>query len=84
MKNETIDKVQIKKRQDKVRELLVKQNIQDPTKRERFLALMKSRYGYTNDKSIDELKRLLRQFYRSNKSLGIRHAQTSSGLPQFD
>jgi hypothetical protein len=46
-------------------------------KRERFLALLKSRYGYTNEKAVDELERLLKQFYRTNRSLGIRRARTN-------
>ena len=88
MTDKTIDQIKIKKPSNKVHELLIKHSIQDPNlpnpKRERFLALMKSRYGYTNDKAIDELKRLLRQFYRTNKSLGIHHSRTNSGHPRFD
>jgi len=38
-------------------------------KRERFLALLKRRYGYTNDQAVDELERLLVQFARTNNSL---------------
>ncbi len=88
MSAETIDKVQIKKHQDKVRELLIKHSNLDPNqpnpKRERFLALMKSRYGYTNDKALDELKRLLKQFYKTNRSLGIRHARPVPKLQNFE
>ena len=88
MTDEIIVKIQIKKPRGKVGELLIKHRNQDPNqpkvKRERFLALIKSKYGYTNDKAIDEIKRLLKQFYRTNKSLGIRHARTNSGLPHFD
>jgi len=88
MSDEIIDKVQIKKRQVKDRELLIKHSIQDPNqpnaKRERFLALMKSRYGYINDKALDELKRLLKQFYKTNKSLGIRHARPVSKIQNFE
>jgi hypothetical protein len=51
---------------------------QPNAKRERFMALLKSRYGYTNEKAVEELARLLRQFYRTNRSLGIHH-----GKPNF-
>jgi hypothetical protein len=67
--------------QSKVHELLDKHNVEDPVKvnakRERFLALLKSRYGYSNDTAVDELERLLKQFYRSNKSLNIHLARPS-------
>ena len=57
----------------KVRELLKQRSPEDPeknkAKRERFLAALKSRYGYTNEKAVDELERLLKQFYRTNRSL---------------
>ena len=46
------------------------------TKHEHFLALLKKQYGYTNEKAIDELERLLKLFYTMNKSLGIHHART--------
>jgi hypothetical protein len=56
----------------RARELLSKHTVEGPDetniKRERFLALLKSRYGYTNEKAVDELERLLRQFYRVNRS----------------
>jgi hypothetical protein len=42
-------------------------------KREKLLALLKSQYGYTNEKAVDELARLLKLFSRTNKSSGIRH-----------
>jgi hypothetical protein len=61
----------------KVYELVNKHGIDDPeknnAKRDRFLALLKKQYGYTNEKAVDELERLLKQFYRTNKSLGIHH-----------
>jgi hypothetical protein len=57
----------------RVRALKVEPTIEDPVKpnvkRKRFLALLERQYGYTNDKAIDELERLLTQFYRTNKSL---------------
>jgi hypothetical protein len=64
----------------KVRELLSERGLENPeknTKRERFLDVLKNRYGYTNEKAIDELERLLKQFYRTNRSLGIRRARTN-------
>lgn len=68
-----------------VRELLSQPSVEDldkvNAKRERFLALLKSRYGYTNEKAVDELERLLKQFYRMNKSLGIHHAQPNFKHP---
>ena len=61
------------------RELLNKQDVEDPgkanAKRERFLIFLKKRYGYTNEKAVDELERLLRQFYKTNRSLGIHRTQ---------
>jgi hypothetical protein len=63
-----------------VRELLSKHNSEGQdeanVKRERFLAMLKSRYGYTNEKAVDELERLLRQFYRVNKSSGTHRARS--------
>ena len=88
MKDEIVSKDPIKKPRGKARKLLIKHRIQDPNrpnaKRERFLALLKSRYGYTNEKAVDELERLLKQFYRTNRSLGIRRAQPNYRHPHFD
>jgi len=57
----------------KILESLIKSGVDDPEttteKRERFLALLSSRYGYTNEKAVDELERLLRQFNTINRSL---------------
>jgi hypothetical protein len=65
----------------RIHELLSKHSVEDPdkvnAKRERFLALLRSRYGYTNDKAVDELERLLKQFYRTNRSLNIHLARPS-------
>ena len=62
-----------------IRELLNKHSVKGPdmtnAKRERFLIMLKGRYGYTNAKAIDELERLLEQFYRMNRSLGIHRAR---------
>jgi len=59
----------------RVHELVSQHSVEDPdkanAKRERFLALLRNRYGYTNEKAVAELERLLKQFYRMNKSLGI-------------
>jgi hypothetical protein len=56
----------------------IKPTIEKPAKanvkRERFLAMLKTRYGYTNDKAVDELERLLTQFYRTNRSLDMHRA----------
>jgi hypothetical protein len=64
-----------------VHEILSKYSPENPekinAKRERFLALLKSQYGYSNDKAVDELERLLKQFYRMNKSLNIHLARPS-------
>ena len=68
-----------------VRELLSKHSIEDQNlpnaKRERFLALLKNRYGYTNDNAVDELERLLKQFYRMNRSMGIHRTRVNSKHP---
>lgn len=45
------------------------------SKREQFLAILKDKFGYTNEKAVDELERLLKQFYTTNKSLGIRRSR---------
>jgi len=70
-----IIKGQSKQTRGRVNGLLDKHSVEDPDKtnpkRERFLAMLKIRYGYTNEKAVDELERLLKQFYRMNKSLGI-------------
>jgi len=67
--------------QGSVHELVSKSSPENPdktnAKRERFLALLKSQYGYANDKAIEELERLLKQFYRTNKSLNIHLARPS-------
>lgn len=74
----------------RVRALKIKPSTEDPIKpnvqRKRFLALLERRYGYTNDKAVDELARLLTQFYQTNKSLEmhrthpiIRHPHTEEG-----
>ena len=78
-------KGQSKQTRGRVRELLNDLTVEDPVKinakRERFLALLKSRYGYTNDKAVDELERLLKQFYNSNRSLGIHRPRPSFDTP---
>ena len=79
MAEEEIADGQSKQTRARVRELLSKHSAEDPdkanAKRERFLAQLKSRYGYTNEKAVDELERLLRQFYRMNRSLGIHRSR---------
>jgi len=83
-----IIKEQSKQSRSKVHELLSKHSIEDPdkpnVKREQFLALLKGRHGYTNEKAVDELERLLKQFYRMNRSIGIHHARLNSKHPQAE
>ena len=43
---------------------------EDP-KRERFLAHLKSRHGYNDEKASKELDRLLEQFYKMERISGI-------------
>ena len=86
MTDKIISKDQSKQPRSKVRELLSKHDSGDPdqpnAKRERFLALLKKRYGFTNEKAVDELERLLKQFYRTNRSLGIHRIQSNFKHPQ--
>jgi len=67
--------------------MLSKGNVVDTdravTKHEHFLALLKKQYGYTNEKAIDELERLLKLFSTMNKSLGIHHVRTNFDHPQI-
>lgn len=85
MAHEIDSKGQSKQTLGRVRELLSKHSVGDPNKandkRERFLALLRRRYGYTNEKAVDELERLLKQFYRTNRSLGIHRARTNHEHP---
>ncbi len=64
----------------RVRALRIKPTVEGPgkpnVKRERFLALLKNRYGYTNEKAVDELERLLTQFQRTNKSLNMHRSHS--------
>ncbi len=66
----------------RVGELLNKHSIDYPDrpnpKREKFLTMLKEQYGYTNEQSVAELERLLKQFYRTNESLGIRRSRVCS------
>jgi hypothetical protein len=79
---------QSKQNRSRVHELLSKHSVEDPdktnAKRERFLALLKSRYGYTNEKAVDELERLLKQFYIMNRSLGIHRARLNFEHPDSE
>jgi chromosome segregation ATPase len=83
-----IIKEQNKQTRGRVRELLSKPCNEDLdrtiAKRERFLALLKSRYGYTNEKAVDELERLLKQFYTMNKSLGIQRTRLDFKHPHAE
>lgn len=71
----------------RVHELVSQHSIEDPdkanAKRERFLALLRKQYGYTNEKAVDELERLLKQFYRMNRSLGIHGARPNYKHPHL-
>ena len=82
-----IVKGQSKQTRGKVRELLNKHSAEEPdktnAKREQFLALLKKQYGYTNEKAVDELERLLKQFYTMNKSLGIHRARPNFTDPHL-
>jgi len=74
MTNE-IPKRQRNPEQGKIHELLYKHSEEDHNKinpkRERWLAMLKKKYGYTNEKAVEELERLLKQFYSVNKSIGV-------------
>jgi hypothetical protein len=78
----------MKKIRGKVHELLSKHSVENPelvnAKRERFLARLKSQFGYTNDKAVDELERLLKQFYGINKNLSTHRARPNSKPPQAE
>jgi hypothetical protein len=64
------------------RDWISKNNIEKPVKqnakRERFLTFLKGRHGYTNEEAVDELDRLLKQFYRMNKCSGIYRTSSNS------
>jgi hypothetical protein len=70
----------------KVHELLSNNGSDDQGKvnarREEFLALLKKQYGYTNEKAVIELERLLRQFYKMNRSIGIYQSRTYFKRPR--
>jgi hypothetical protein len=70
-----ISKGQSKQNQNSVRKLLIKHSGEESdkaeAKRKQFLALLKRRYGYTNEKAVDELERILKQFYRMNRSFAF-------------
>jgi hypothetical protein len=81
-----IVRVQITKPRDLGQGVLSEQIVEDAdraiTKHEHFLALLKKQYGYTNEKAVDELERLLKLFYTMNKSLGIHQARIEIKHPQ--
>lgn len=70
------------------RVLLSKTSIEHPDqaneKREQFLAMLKKRHGYTNEIAVDELKRLLKQFYSINRRLGIQRVWPSFKHPDSE
>ena len=63
MVDEVIEE-QTKKTGSRVRNLVGKHQAGDPDqvnlKRQRFLAMLSSQYGYTNEKAVEELERLLK------------------------
>jgi hypothetical protein len=65
----------------RVRKMLKKDQTEDlgkpNTRRERFVGLLEKRYGYTNEKAVDEFERLLKQFYRMDRSSGIPRARSN-------
>jgi hypothetical protein len=81
MESKTAPKGIRKKTRDRARELFHIHRIADEdktvVKHDKFLALLKSRYGYSNDKAVVELERLLRQFDTTNESLGVHHGRTN-------
>lgn len=83
-----IGKGRSKQTRGRIRELLSGLSADDPektpAKREQFLSLLKRQYGYTNDKAVDELERLLTQFYRINKSLSIHRSRLNYKLPHTE
>jgi len=70
-----IVKVQSLQAPKRVRELVKRLILEDPdsasAKRKRLMALLKSQCGYTNEKAVGEMERLLKQFHSMNLSLGI-------------
>ncbi len=82
---EAIVKEQTTKSCGKGQAVINKLNVEDAdkanVKHEQFLALLKKQYGYTNDKAVGELERLLKLFYTMNRSLGIRRAHVNIKHP---
>ncbi len=82
-----IVRVQLTKPRDLDQGVLSEHTVEDAdraiTKHEHFLALLKKQYGYTNEKAVDELERLLKLFYTMNKSLGIHQARIEIKHPQI-
>jgi uncharacterized protein YjbJ (UPF0337 family) len=72
----------------RMRELFGNNSVEHPdgtnAKRERLLAVLKTRYGYSNDKAVDELARLLKQFYGMNRKTTIRHTRPHFELPHTE
>jgi len=75
-----IVKSQRKPTQGRVHQLINKHSRENGektnAKRERFLALLVSRNGYSNEKAVSELERLLKEFYRNNRSSGVHHIRS--------
>lgn len=47
-------------------------------KRQQFLAMLKKQYGYDNDSAVDELTRLLKQFYQINRGFAFHHPRAAT------
>ena len=63
---------------------LIEEPDKTKAKHQQFLALLKKQYGYTNEKAVNELERLLKLFYTMNRSLGIHRTQTNIKHPHVD
>jgi hypothetical protein len=60
-------------------ELLRSHRVEKPgktnIKREQFLVMLKNRHGYTNEKAVEELDRLLTQYYRGSRRLSVQRTR---------
>jgi hypothetical protein len=83
-----IGKGQKTQQRNRVRALKIEYSIDGSEKtnaeRERFLTMLRSRYGYANDRAVDELERLLKLFYRTNRSLDMHHAHPIYRHPRVE
>ncbi len=88
MSCEIIAMSHIKQSRVRVRKVSSNQSVEDQdqasNKRARLLALLKGRYGYSNDKAVDDLERLLKQFSKVNKSLATNRIRPGFKRPPGD